>query len=286
MELTAVIALVALFLFHTPSIVEGQARTTPGVTTGIDYTGECSPAILKGTYGFLEQGTVVAQLPGFPPPPFDVAISGIGIYDGAENLSGTFKASYNGLVVPGTFTGRYALTANKCIYTDEIALSIFGIAVHRAGTISGLGVFRELNYASTAGGFIAYGTVKRILREPCSLATLKGTYTASDQGTGTTGIPGFRPPHFPAAHSGHVTFDGAGRLSGEHTGSLDGVITAQAFTGTYAVNPDCTLSAEVTLPDGHVLHEAGTITGMGIYQEVHIITDAGWRFADALRERR
>jgi uncharacterized repeat protein (TIGR01451 family) len=271
--------LVLLFFFNQAPAAEAQAQTVPSTPKGIDYVGQCSLKTLKGTYGVLEQGTVMVQLPGFPPPPGLVAISGVRTYDGAGKLSGSFMASYNGAVVPGTVTGTYSVEPD-CTYSDEIILSVPGIAVHRAGTISGIGIFRELHY-DTDAGLAMVGTVKRILRSPCSVPTLRGTYAVSDPGAPEETLR-FSPLTFPSAHNGTVTFDGAGNFSAKHTGSLNDAIATETLKGKYAVNPDCTFSTEVSLPDGHVSHGAGTITGMGPYQEVHIITDAGWVFTNAL----
>jgi hypothetical protein len=55
-----------------------------------------------------------------------------------------------------------------------------------------------------------------------------------------------------------------------------GVAGVDAFTGTYAVNSDCTYSGDLT-GGGVTFHFVGTITGAGMLQEMHyVITDPGW----------
>ena len=53
--------------------------------------------------------------------------------------------------------------------------------------------------------------------------------------------------------------------------TVGGQITPGTAEGTYQVNPDCTYSAELTLPNGSVAHRVGTITGEGMEQEIHIL---------------
>lgn len=69
----------------------------------------CSLSTVKGNYSVQGQGTVVAQLPGFPAPPFAFAEVALDSFDGAGNVSGNFIASVNGLTIPGTVTGTYTV---------------------------------------------------------------------------------------------------------------------------------------------------------------------------------
>ena len=74
----------------------------------------------------------------------------------------------------------------------------------------------------------------------CSLARSAGTWSLTDQGT-VVGIG-------PRTAVGVFTLDKAGNvLNGVGTSSLNGAIANETFSGTYAVNPDCTgtLSVEI-----------------------------------------
>ena len=108
----------------------------------------------------------------------------------------------------------------------------------------------------------------------CSVKTLhsrfgffaQGTLFKSDSGATLT-------PPVPFVSSGVFTCDGEGNVSGSYNLNVGGglILTGQTIAGTYVVNPDCTYSA--TLPGGLglPLDRAGTITGEGMNQEIHII---------------
>jgi hypothetical protein len=125
-------------------------------------------------------------------------------------------------------------------------------------------------------------TLKKVRQGKCSLHSLTGTYVLFGEGT-------FAPAGTPLQnnHVGTVTFYGAGHWSGRETVNIIGTPSFQSdITGTYAVNKDCTATAEIISPTIGVLHEAGVITGTGINQEVHtIVTDFGWSFADTLKRQ-
>ena len=129
------------------------------------------------------------------------------------------------------------------------------------------------------------GLVQTVQAAPgaCSLATVQGSYALFGHGTITGPLPGLPPPPFPTNHSGIVIFDGAGNFSGSEVASVGGLIMPATFKGIYAVNPDCTASAELTNSLGLTVHESGTISGSG---EVHlIVTDAGWVFDETLKKQ-
>ena len=145
-----------------------------------------------------------------------------------------------------------------------------------------------LAFFMTTTGNRNTGLVQTVEAAPgvCSLATMQGSYALFGQGTITGSLTGFRPPPFPTNHSGIVIFDGAGNFSGSEVASVGGSIVPATFTGTYIVNPDCTASAELTNSLGLTIHEVGTISGNGAFQEVHlIVTDAGWVFNETLKKQ-
>lgn len=106
----------------------------------------------------------------------------------------------------------------------------------------------------------------------CSLATLNGSYGFFEKAT-LVGEPAMR-----MVTSGIIRFDGSGNNSGDSITNIEGwgVSGVDTFTGTYAVNPDCTYSGELT-GGGVTFHFVGTITGAGMSQEMrYVITDPGW----------
>ncbi|MFB3923391.1 MAG: hypothetical protein ACE145_16845 [Terriglobia bacterium] len=121
----------------------------------------------------------------------------------------------------------------------------------------------------------------------CSLATLEGAYGFFEQGTYVGKIGQFPPGPFPVAIAGSISYDGAGNLSGTYTGSFGGYIASASFTGTYLVDPDCTYSDEFSPGPGLVLHTAGSISGEGMFQEIHYVgTDAGIVMSGTSRKTR
>jgi hypothetical protein len=285
-ELAWLLLLLAL-LFSLPGFIAAAwGQDVPlRETTDEHSPRQCSLASLKGTYGDLEQGTVIVDLgPPFPAPPFPLAVSAIVTYDGKGNVSAKVTASFNGLTMSGTGTGTYTVYPD-CTYSDEITPYPTGPVGHHAGTITGEG--QQVDYIYTDPWLVASGTLKRIVLWGCSLSTLKGTYAVLGQGTYTgVPIPGLPPPPFPAADVGIFTADGAGHFSGGGVENLGGVAAPSTSTATYTVNRDCTFSDTITSPTGVVIHETGTITGWGDSQEVHsIMTDPGWVFAHTSKKR-
>jgi hypothetical protein len=267
-----------------------------GVTTVNAWSRNCSLATLKGTYGDLEQGTVVMDV-GFGTPPFPIAISAIVTYDGKGNLSAKSTATFNGVTVPGGATGTYTVYPD-CTYSDENTPYPSGPVSHHAGVITGEGLSQQVDYIYTDPWLVAFGTLRKTQPWACSLSTLKGTYEWFGQGTDvsmTIPIPGFPSPPFPLAHVGISTADGAGHFSGHDVEKVDVAATPTTFTATYTVNPDCTVSFTITdtvpLPPPigpfiTTIHETGTITGLGESQEVDLImTDAGYVFVDTAKKQ-
>ncbi len=222
---------------------------------------ECSLATLKGTYGGFQQGTVVAQLPGFPPPPLPSAKSVAVTYDGMGHFNFKFTENLNGVVNSGTGTGTYSVQRD-CSYSDEFLFSD-GTSAHFAGSIGGAGLSLRIDSVSIDPSIVSSGTMKKVPKEECSLATLQGTFRGITEGT-VVSLPGFPvPPPFPAAMIQAVTYDGAGKVSGHAIVNFGGVVFPGNPAGTYTVNPDCTYSDSFA----HV----GTITRTGIMQEVDYI---------------
>jgi hypothetical protein len=116
--------------------------------------GNCSVASIDGSYGFAEQGTVLA-----PPLMLPYATSGILTADGAGHLSGKVTVHAGGMVHLGTFSGTYTVDPDctfSIVFTTEDN-SVF----HVVGTITGEGVFQESHYIYTDTNFVVSGTSKK-----------------------------------------------------------------------------------------------------------------------------
>jgi len=241
----------------------------PGIVPG-----KCSLATLRGTFGTLEQGTVLGQLPGLPAPPWPAADIATATYDGAGNFSGSYTASFNGVTATGTLAGTYTVNAD-CTYADEFTLTTLGVTFHRAGAVSGGPLLRKIDYIYTDSSMVAWGTLKKTPPGGCSPANFRGTYVGVAQGTFTAQVPGNPPPPFPVEWTALFTADGVGSFSGAFTMNFGGFVVTSPVSATYTVNPDCTSSFVDTNNFG-TAHEAGVITGLGDQQEIAVIlTDGG-----------
>lgn len=132
------------------------------VTTVTGWARQCSQETVKGNWVAFEQGTVV--IPGAPPI-FVVLVANV-TFDGAGNLSGTYRTSIGGFtsVENGTFTGTYTVSAD-CSYSDFFTPvpQLFGTGpLHHTGFITGEGILQEAHYIySDKGGSAISGTAKR-----------------------------------------------------------------------------------------------------------------------------
>jgi len=236
----------------------------------------CSLATLEGTYGGLEQGTILYDFgPPFPPAPFEAIVVGSTTYDGAGNFSINYMANFGGVVLPGAATGTYTVSAD-CTYTDAVPAT----DAHRVGVISGDGMMQELHVMFTDFWVVGSGIRKRTTQGSCSSRTIKGAYALLGQGTA--------PESIPLAHTGLAYADGKGGVVGQDTQNIGGLVMPSSFAGTYTVNPDCTVSNTTVDSSGLYppTNEFGVIVGAGVNQEIwSIITDPGYIFIDRARRQ-
>ena len=93
--------------------------------------GACSLASLNGRYALERQGTIIAQLPGFPAPPTPFGEVNIAIFDGAGSFSGSAVVNVGGVVLnPVTFTGTYTVKPD-CSGTDTVFTGV-GVTLHNS----------------------------------------------------------------------------------------------------------------------------------------------------------
>ncbi len=108
---------------------------------------------------------------------------------------------------------------------------------------------------------------------PCSLATLRGTYGSFAEGTSLVEFTGLGTPKapYPAVAVALHRFDGAGHWSFTYSTSLGGaIIRGATATGQYAVTPDCEMAVLGETPTKMKIEFVGTITGEGVFREVHV----------------
>lgn len=103
-----------------------------------DETSGCSLDSLKGPYALERQGTIIAQLPGFPAPPAPFGEVNIATFNGAGSLSGSAVVNIGGVVLnPVTFTGTYTVNSD-CTGTDTVFTGV-GVTLHNSIVVIGGG---------------------------------------------------------------------------------------------------------------------------------------------------
>jgi hypothetical protein len=103
-----------------------------------DETSGCSLASLNGRYALSRQGTIVAQIPGFPAPPAPFGEVAIATFDGAGAFSGRATVNIGGLVLnPVNFTATYTVNPD-CTGTATVNTGL-GLTLHNAIVVIGGG---------------------------------------------------------------------------------------------------------------------------------------------------
>lgn len=110
-------------------------------------------------------------------------------------------------------------------------------------------------------------------RSGCSLRTLNGSYGSFAQGTFLVQFPDSPVPPYSFVAVGLHTFNGSGDWSITYAASFGGAIVPWGATtkGTYTVTRDCEMAVVTSTPQGVSTLFVGTITGEGLFQEVHIM---------------
>ena len=111
----------------------------------------------------------------------------------------------------------------------------------------------------------------------CSNASLKGTYAFSAQGFNEV-TPDISPAGFvPFAQTGLIVYDGKGNIvSGTYTDTTttaNGGSFRGTFTGTYAVNEDCSGTLIADPGDGNLFHFDLVVVGSARHTAIN--TDPG-----------
>jgi hypothetical protein len=179
------------------------------------------------------QGTVVVQVPGFPPPPLPLAEVGRDYLDGSGHVSSAhFIANGDGTIVTGYGKGTYTVNPD-CTGTLVLDFGVYeSIVVLADGSFIGLaeeGVFAETRIREKMP---KWGS--------CSLSTLKGAYSVQGEGTVVGQVPGWPVPPFPLAEVTKYSLDGAGGLAGSFNLTVNGAVLTGTLQGTYTVKPNCT----------------------------------------------
>jgi hypothetical protein len=124
---------------------------------------------------------------------------------------------------------------------------------------------------------LSLATAPELYAAHCSNATLNGTYAFSGQGFGEV-TPDISSAGFaPFAQTGLIVYDGKGHItSGTFTYSTttaNGGSLRGTFTGTYAVNADCSGTATLDLGNGTLFQFDVVVQSPSTYTTIN--TDPG-----------
>jgi len=151
----AISVVVAVVMIAAPTVTNTVKRLP--VVHADEGNPVCSVGTLKGSYAVSGQGTVVAQLPNLPPPPFPFAEVAIATLDGAGSVSGKATLNLNGIAVQGTFNGTYTVKPD-CTGSLTLRTSL-GIPVNENFVVLGNRAFVEVD---TDPYIVITRTVERI----------------------------------------------------------------------------------------------------------------------------
>jgi len=127
---------------------------------------DCSNATIKGSFGYTSTGTLLASIPGLPPPlagPF--AEVGRQTFDGKGDTDAAATLSANGNIQPVTIAGTYTVNPN-CTGTMTLNISPLGVISHLDFVIDDDGA--ELRAIVTdSGGFVETRVYRKQFRGDC-----------------------------------------------------------------------------------------------------------------------
>jgi hypothetical protein len=181
----------------------------------------CSNASLKGNYGFVLTGVNNAAVL--------TATVGQIIADGSGGLTGSETVSNDGVITSNvSISGTYAVSKN-CTATATITPA-GGSASNYFLVVIGT----QFQIVETDTGYTESGYAEAQGSANCSAAGIKGTFGFRGGGWNVSSSL------IPTADAGQVKADGLGNLSGTQHGSFGGEVYSASFSGTYAVNGNCT----------------------------------------------
>ena len=134
---SAVLAILGCF-FVVTSLSTLPKRGIAGLGTPVVRAdGGCSNASLNGPYAVQGHGTIIAQLPNLPAPPFPFGEASIAHFNGAGTFFGNATLNLGGVVLAVPFTGIYAVN-NDCTGNLTVNTNL-GLTAHEAFVLIGGG---------------------------------------------------------------------------------------------------------------------------------------------------
>jgi len=120
-----------------------QFTPTASAAQLADGDQSCSASSLRGTYAVPAQGTIVGQIPGFPPPPFPIGEAALVSFDGVGNLSGKTTINMRGVVLQLTFSGT-CIVSSDCTTKTTVRSSLGFVVGDATILVRGAREFRDV----------------------------------------------------------------------------------------------------------------------------------------------
>jgi hypothetical protein len=229
---------------------------TIGAMEALHAKQHCDLKDLDGKYGMFATGNI-----NFAPPPFGALVGpfarvGSVVADGKGHFAVSNTASYNGFILPETYTANYTVSDSCAVIVDTIVplpipssppVTLIPVPFQFAGSLADDG--KDLSVVMTSvGGGPPGATIRVHLRREdnnssgCSNKDLNGGYQLDLAGVNVS-----LPPAGPYVREGILVFDGKGGVAGSTIVSYSGfVIVPDNFIGTYSVDAACALSINFT----------------------------------------
>ncbi len=238
----------------------------------------CVTQDFKGTYGIVAHGAVT--VPGFPiTGPF--ARAGQVVADGNGKLVFNTTASYNGILFSEAINATYTMSPDcSMVFTVEPFAPIYQLATFNALLSDNK---RQVDFMITVpGGQVISAVLKKQEAQACTVRDFSGPYGLHM--TGSVIVPPEGLQAGPFVRAGKIVPDGMGGFFADTHANYGGlVIRPEAFSGTYTVNKDCTVSLQYTYENVPYLWSGAIVeNGKGVDL---VVGAAGFAIAGELKKQ-
>lgn len=243
----------------------------------------CSNADYKGTYAFFTTGYFLQLPPAAAALAGPFSQAGTFTSDGQGNVSIQSTASYNGLIQPASVPATYKVSADCTIAFSLTLPPPLSVPATFRGVLSQNNGQLSLMVTSPGGSTIIGTQIKQYIQS-CDLPDLLGAYAIDLEGmtaavkttVGTTVTGPFR-------RIGRVIADGTGNFTATTIADYNGLVTPEAFQGTYTLDNSCVVTLNYANGTGGAnINITGSLAGVGQFAMV-MITTPGWSVSGTLK---
>lgn len=204
------------------------------------YAATCSNNDFKGVYSATVTGSFISPPPGVPVGP--TARVGRVQVDGNGVAAITTTLSLGGIILQESYGGTYTI-GTDCVAAITLQIPFPGapgpVPFAFSGVLADGGRAMDLLLLNPKGTDIRI-VLRKQRRATCSANDLNGDYSLDLAGTV---ISWFLTPSGSFARVGKVTFDGKSSFTATVNTSYAGTIQPETFSGTYAMDPNCSFTA-------------------------------------------